>query len=530
MKKKMSISVPPHIIHKFEQALQCFSSGKAQEAVNICQEVIKAVPKHADAYHLIGVILSNSGQFVNAMEFYNKSIEIYPDNHMAFCNRGNAYHQLKQPELGLEDLTKSIELKPDYAEAYYNRGIIVGALHRTEEEIEMYDLALKYKPNFPEAYNNKGIALQKLHRMEETLANYEAGIAQNPQHIEAFYNNRGLVLQNLMRIDEALADYNKALEVKPDLEDCRFNRSMCLLLKGEYDTAWKEHEWRWNRAVYPRKQFPGKAWLGEEDLKNQVLFIYGEQGLGDMLQFSRYVNLAKERGAIVMLGLENPLVRICTSLKGVDAIVTPNVPLPHFDYHIPIISLPLAFGTDSLDKIPNEPYLKPNPETVAHFAKRLGKKTKKRVGIVWSGGYRPDQPEVWAVNERRNIALEKLVPLQHPDIEFFSIQLGEPAVTELANSKDWDNLINLTHELKDFEDTAGLIENLDLVIAVDTSTAHLAGAMGKPVWLMNRFDTCWRWLMDRSDSPWYPSFTIYRQPKLGDWNSVIEAIKKDLHK
>ena len=419
----MSIFVPPKIHNKFEQALKMFSSGRPQEAVNLCQEVIKVSPKHADAYHLIGVILSNSGQYVNAMEFYNKSIEIFPANHMAFCNRGNAYHQLKQPEMALEDLTKSIKLKPDYAEAYYNRGIVVGSLHKTEEEIEMYTLALKYKPNFPEAYNNKGIALQKLHRMEETLANYEAGIAQNPQLIEAFYNNRGLVLQNLMRIDEALEDYNKAIEIKPDLADCRFNRSMCLLLTGQYDIAWKEHEWRWNRDSYPRKELPGKPWLGEEDLKNQVLFIHGEQGLGDMLQFCRYIKMAKERGAIVVLGVENALVRICTSLEGLDAIVTPNSPLPHFDYHISIISLPLAFGTDSLDKIPNEKYLSPTPEKVDYFAKRLGKKTKKRVGIVWSGGYRPDQPEVWAVNERRNIALEKLITLQHPDIELFRLQL-----------------------------------------------------------------------------------------------------------
>ena len=526
----MSIFVPPHIAKKFEQALHCYGSGNHQEAINLCEQVIKAFPKHADALHLLGVILSNDRQFVKALDFYNKSIEIFPGNHMAWCNRGNVYQQLKQPELALEDLSQAIKLKPDYAEAYYNKGIVVGTLHRTEEEIKLYSLALKYKPNFPEAYNNKGIALQKLHRMEETLANYEAGIAQKPKLIEAFYNNRGLVLQNLMRIDEALEDYNKAIEIKPDLADCRFNRSMCLLLKGQYDIAWKEHEWRWNRNSYPKKELPGIPWIGEEDINGKILFIHGEQGLGDILQFCRYVKIAKERGATVILGVEKPLVRIITSLEGVDAIVTPGAPLPPFDYYISIISLPLAFGTDSIDKIPSGTYLSPDPEKVAYFAKRLGKKTKKRVGIVWSGGYRPDQPEVWAVNERRNIALEKLIPLQHPDIEFFSLQLGEPAVTELANSKDWDCLNNLTHELKDFDDTAALIENLDLVIAVDTSTAHLAGAIGKPVWLMNRFDTCWRWLMDRSDSPWYPTFTIYRQPKLGDWDSVIEAIRKDLHK
>ena len=535
---KKQAKKPPKLIvsqesqNCFIAAVKLYEAGDMQNAAMNCEMAIKLSPNHADALHLLGVILAGAKQNIQALSFFNQSIELNPQNFIAYNNRANLFQELKQPELALDDFDTAIKLQPNYADAYYNKGIVLGNLHRIEEEIEHYDMALKYRPNFPEAYNNKGIALQKLHKMEETLANYDAGIAQNPKHAEAFYNNRGLVLQNLMRVEEALADYNKALELVPDLADCRFNRSMCLLLLGQYDTAWEEHEWRWNRSTYPRR-IHNKLWLGKEDIKGKVLFIHGEQGLGDMLQFCRYTKFAKERGATIILGVEKPLLELLSYSLGdyVDMMIVPGDKAPQFDFQIPAISLPLAFGTTSLDLIPNEPYLKADPEKVHEFSMKMGLKNNKlRVGIVWSGGFRPDQPEVWAVNERRNIALDKLSPIFDADFEFYSLQKGEPAETELAESVHKDKLINHTAELKNFSDTAAFIECLDLVICVDTSTCHLAAGMGKKTWMLNRFDTCWRWLIDRTDSPWYPSLTQYRQPKLGDWDSVVEKIREDLMK
>ena len=521
-------SLNPHNIVKLQHAFKAHNEGNNEKAIMLCESIIGSQPEHCDAYHLIGCILGSVKNYIAAVQYFSMSLERNFDNFVALNNRGNAFEAIGQPELAIEDFDRAIKLNPKYAEAYYNKGIVIGKMHKTEEEIALYDKALSLKPNFPEAYNNKGIALQKLHRMEETLSCYEAGIKQNPKGVEAFYNNRGLVYQNLGRPDEALADYSRAVEIDPNLADARFNRSLCLLLRGEYETAWEEHEWRWNRKTYPRKNLPGILFDGTQSLNDKTLFIHSEQGLGDMLQFCRYAKLAKEAGAKVIIGTDKPLVRILSSLEGVDQIISTGDAIPPFDYHISVMSLPRAFKT-RMDNIPYGIYLKPDPALVEYFSPMLLANGKKNVGLVWSGGFRPDQPEVWAVNERRNISLERLLPLKLDNVNFYSLQKGEGPEQELYNCLGWrSRMCNHTPLFKDFADTAAYIWNLDLVIAVDTSTAHVAAAMGKEVWLMNRFDTCWRWFMDRTDSPWYPTIKLYRQPKLGDWESVVQNVKKDL--
>jgi len=522
--------LPPFLMAKLQTAMNAQVAGNNELAIMASEEIIKAAPNHPDAYHLIACVLGSVKNYLSALQYFNLAIERFSSNPVALNNRGNVFQALKQPELALMDFDNAIKLAPNYAEAYYNKGIVLGTLHQIEEEIKQYDLALKYKPNFPEAYNNKGIALQKLHRMEETLTCYQAGIAQNPNGVEAFYNNRGLVYQNLGRPEEALADYNKAIEIDPNLADARFNRSLCYLLRGDYDVAWEEHEWRWNRSTYPRRVLPGIVYDGSQDLNGKTLFIHGEQGLGDMLQFCRYAKLAKDAGAKVLLGTEKPLVKLLSNLEGVDEVVTTGDAIPPFDYHIALMSLPYAFKT-RMDNIPHGIYIKPDPDLVKHFAPMLLDNGKKNVGLVWSGGFRPDQPEVWAVNERRNISLERLLPLKVDNVNFYSLQKGEGPEQELENCLGWKSrMCNHTALFKDFSDTAAYIWNLDLVIAVDTSTCHVAAAMGKEVWMMNRFDTCWRWFMDRTNSPWYPTIKLYRQPKLGDWESVVQNIKEDLIK
>ena len=533
MKKKNVLNIKgkslnEHNTVKLQHAFQSHSQGDNEKAIMLCESIISSQPEHPDAYHLIGCILGGVKNYIAAVQYFSMSLERHPNNYVALNNRGNAFEAIGQPELAIEDFDRAIKLNPKYAEAYYNKGIVIGKMHKTEEEIALYDKALLYKPDFPEAYNNKGIALQKLHRMEETLANYEAGIKLNPKGVEAFYNNRGLVYQNLGRPDEAIADYNRAVEIDPNLADARFNRSLCLLLRGEYETAWEEHEWRWNRKTYPRKNIPGILFDGTQSLNGKTLFIHSEQGLGDMLQFCRYAKLAKEAGAKVIIGTDKPLVRILSSLEGADHIISSGDAIPPFDYHISVMSLPRAFKT-RMDNIPYGIYLKPDLALVEYFSPMILANGKKNVGLVWSGGFRPDQPEVWAVNERRNISLERLLPLKVDNVNFYSLQKGEGPEQELYNCLGWRSIMhNHTPLFKDFADTAAYIWNLDLIIAVDTSTAHVAAAMGKEVWLMNRFDTCWRWFMDRTDSPWYPTIKLYRQPKLGDWESVVQNIKKDL--
>jgi hypothetical protein len=300
-----------------------------------------------------------------------------------------------------------------------------------------------------------------------------------------------------------------------------------------FEQGWRQFEWR-KRLDAPLglRRYPQPVWLGAEDIAGKTLFIHWEQGFGDTIQFCRYAKLAQARGAKVVLSVQQPLVALLKELSPTIRIIGPGEVPAEFDYHCPLLSLPLALGT-TVSTIPAAiPYLKSNAEKSLAWKERLGEKNKPRVGLVWSGGFRPNQTEAWNFNSRRDIPLAKLAVLKNPDIAFYSLQKGEPAESELAEliRDRWDgpDIIDFTSGLHDFSDTAALMANLDLIISVDTSTAHLAGALGKPVWILNRFDTCWRWFLQRADSPWYPTVKLYRQEKAGRWDDVVEQIKTDL--
>ncbi len=268
----------------------------------------------------------------------------------------------------------------------------------------------------------------------------------------------------------------------------------------------------------------------KSDIAGKTILLSEEQGLGDTIQFCRYAPLVAQRGARVILEVPPQLTRLAAGLAGVSQIVETGRPLPAFDLHCPLMSLPLAFKTE-LATIPAAiPYLKVDPDQSKAWQDRLGAKTKLRVGLVWSGGIRPNQPV--SVNQRRNIPLAKFAVLNNPDVAFYSLQKGQPGEAELAELKHnrWSgpDIVDLTGAIGDFSDTAAFIDNLDLVITVDTAAAHLAGALGKPVWILNRFDTDWRWLLERADSPWYPTARLFRQDNPGDWDGVIQRVKAGL--
>lgn len=275
-------------------------------------------------------------------------------------------------------------------------------------------------------------------------------------------------------------------------------------------------------------------WLGAESLQNKTIFIYPEQGFGDFIQFSRYLPMLDSLNANVIVEVPSILKELIKSVKCNATFIDSETmnEYPEHDFHCPIMSLPAAFYT-TLDTIPNKtPYLFANKTKSEQWSEKLGPKTLTRIGIVWSGGYRPNQPETWVINDRRNIKLANLEILNQVNAEFYSIQKGEPS-KELEQLKDnWNGptIIDYTNELITFDDTAAFIDNLDLIISVDTSTAHVAAALGKPTWIMNRFDSCWRWLENRTDSPWYPTVSLFTQPSMGDWDTVIENIVDELKK
>ncbi len=552
---------------KFQQALSLHQNGHLPQAKTLYEEILVAHPNHFDALHLLGVIAHQNKNHRRAVDLigkaielsprdaafhyhrglalqalkqldaavasYDKAIALKPDLAEACSNRGLALQELKQLDAAVASFDQAIALKPDYAEAYYNRGIALEELQQFDAAVVSYDKAIALKPDYAEAYSNRGNALKKLKQLDAAIASYDQAIALKPDYAEAHYN-RGIALEQLWQLDAAVASYGQAIALKPDYAEAYWNRSLVLLLLGHFDRGWEDYEWRWKnkRLDLIGRNFRQPLWLGKESIAGKTILLHGEQGFGDTIQFCRYARLVADLGASVILEIHESLVSLLASLEGVTQLVTRGNNLPAFDYQCPLMSLPLALKT-TLSTIPaNIPYLQANAEKSRFWQEKLGDKNRPRVGLVWSGGFRRNQPEAWSVNSWRNIPLAKLAALKNPDIEFYSLQKGQPAESELAEliKNNWDgpHIVDYTSLLNDFSDTAALIENLDLVISVDTSTAHLAGALGKPVWILNRFETDWRWLLERTDSPWYPTAKLYRQQKAGDWDAVVQRVKADL--
>jgi tetratricopeptide (TPR) repeat protein len=513
--------------------------GRLEEALSSYDKAIILKTNFSRAYANRAVTLQKLSRFNEALNDYDEAIKLDPNNAETHFNRGNALKELERFDEALTCYQSAINFNNKWPEAYCNRGNALQALRRFEEAIVSFNLAIELKADYAEAFSNRGNALQELGRLDESLKNYDSAIQLAPQLVDA-HSNRGLVLEKLKDIKAALGSYEAAIELDPNLGDVRFNKSLTLLLSGDFNKGWQEYEWRWKKDnPIPSKQsrfFSQPTWLGDQSLHGKKIYLHAEQGMGDTIQFCRYVPLLSNLGAEVVLEVQRPLVQLLKTIGGANRVVAFGDETPQmFDFNCPLMSLPLAFKT-TLNSIPNNvPYLKADATKTTYWQQKLSKVKNCRVGLVWNGGFRSDQIKLWGVNERRNIpVIEFSKALSNLNVNFYSLQKGEPAESEIKilENELWPNgnFFNYSNELLDFSDTAALIENLDLIISVDTSTAHLAAAMGKPVWLLNRFDTCWRWLLDRDDSPWYPSLTIYRQNKMNSWDDVLEKVKTDLEK
>ena len=502
----------------YGRALMLKQQGNSKAAFHACEEVIKSYPKQYDCLVLMGIILSENNQNILALDFLNRAIAVKKDA-TAYNNRGNVYQGLKQFELALDDYEKAIKLDKKFVEAYYNTGNTYKEMYQYETAIEWYKKAVMVNPRYFTAYCNMAMCYQNLQRFEDALEASEKAIAIEPRH-HAAYNNKGFSLDILGRYEESIAAFKKGEELCPENNDIKFNIGFVYLGIGDWENGWQAHEMRWNNKYAPPK-LPN-IWKGE-DVYGKTIYIIHEQGLGDTIQFIRYVKHLKRDGAKkIIVSVKPEAAALIESMSEVDQVVIlgKNVVVPDYDYYCPVMSLPYIYKTRP-NNIPYEPYIKADAKKVHEFSMKMGNKNNKlRVGLVWNGGFRKDQPEVWAINERRNIPLEKLACLRDLNVQFYSLQM--------ESQDKWPEMIDLMGEVKDFTDTAAMIENLDLVIAVDTSTAHVAGAMGKKVWLMNRHDSCWRWLREGTTTGWYPSFTIYRQNKFNTWDNVVEDIKRDL--
>ena len=402
---------------------------------------------------------------------------------------------------------------------------MLGSLGRYDDAIICYRKSLAIKPNAPVTYNYLGIARANQGRLEEAVASFRKALVLKPDYAEV-HNKLGNTLLGLGRLDEAVASFRRSLALRPDYAEAHGGLGLALLTQGDMAAGWTEYEWRWktSQMIMVQRRFTQPRWRGHE-AAGRTLLIHAEQGFGDTLQFCRYAELAAACGFRVVMEVDAPLVRLLRDLSGVDLVVACGEQLPNFDLHCPMLSMPLALGTTMATIPSGTAYINPDTAQVAEWRTRIGAMENQglRIGLVWAGNPRRQSAALTVLDRRRSVAPDRLAPLfEVPGLHFFSLQKdGPPAPADFE-------MTDVMHEMDDFADTAALIANLDLVITVDTAVTHLAAAIGKPVWLLNRFDTCWRWMRERRDSPWYPTLRLYRQPRLGDWDAVLAEVAGDL--
>jgi tetratricopeptide (TPR) repeat protein len=493
--------------------------GRFDEAVISYDQAIALKPGLAEAYNNRGNALQNLKRLDEAVASYDRAAMLKPDYIEAYYNRGTALQSLMRFEAALASYDKAIAHKPDHAEAHNNRGAPLRELRRLDEAITSYDKAIALRPEFAEAHNNRGNVLHTLKRLDEALAGFDTAIALKPDFAMAHYN-RANVLRDLMRLDEALASFDKAVVLKPDYIDAHYNQGHCFLLMGRFERGWPQYELR-NWKADGVKPYLRPLWSGKEDIVGKTLFIYCEQGVGDTLQFCRYGKLVKALGASIIMSVQDSLLELLAQMKpDIGTIVGHNEIPSAFDYRCPMMSLPFALGT-TLATIPEPARVVADQNLQKTWDARLPPRAKPRIGVVWNGN--PEHKN----DHNRSMDLATLSPLFSADAHWISLQ-KEIRQGDAALLRRLPQVAFFGDELKDFSTTAAIIDRLDLVITVDTAAAHLAGAMGKPVWILLPYVPDWRWLLDRDDSPWYPTARLFRQDETRVWDNVIARVKDEL--
>lgn len=501
--------------------------GEVDRALASYRQALALQPNYVDALINLGALHAGRGELDEAARCYERALALDPNQPVAHSNLGNVFHELGRLDDAVACHRRALALGPRQAVAHSNLGNVLRHQGRLDEALESYRKALALAPDFAEAYCNLGNLLGDQGELDEAIAAYRRGLALKPQYAEG-HSNLGNALVQKGELAAAEASCREALRLKPDSAHARFNYALLKLLQGDYAAGLPLYESRFEERALSRlyaalhkrsallEDFP--RWRGEE-ASGRRLLVWTDQGLGDSLMMLRYLPKLKQRGfRRLIVYCEHELARVVQTVAGVDTVVSSTDPLPFgkFDCHSPIMSLPLAFGT-RVDTIPAEvPYVVVPEALKRDWARKLSGVARPRIGLLWAGG------ALYPRNRLRSIRLERLAPLlAAPKASFVSLQKGEEA--DRLGEAAWP-VLDRMDECRDLLDTAALIEQLDLVIGVDSAVTHLTGALGKPMWMMNRFESEWRWLLGREDSPWYPTIKIFRQPRPGDWDSVIQRV------
>jgi len=551
------------LYERFAAALAAYQAQRPAEAERLCRQILAEAPGHHASLHLLGLIGAGAGHLAAAVGLIRQAIQLRGDIAFYHVNLGLILQQAGELDAALAAFAAGVALDPNAVEAQNslavlcllrgrpaeaaaaferllalqpgrddaacNLGIALQQQGLAERAVGAFERALALRPDYAEAAYNLGLALEKQGRLEQAVQRLEQALALRPDYAEAAetlslaLNNLALRLHDEGRLAEALIRFERAVALRPDHPTMQLSLAMARLGAGDFRAGWPGYEARWHHPHFAAdaSRHTGPRWDGAAGQGGTIL-LWSEQGYGDTLQFCRYAPLVAGRGWRVVLEVPPPLVRLLQSLAGVT--VVPTGTTDPAGLHCPLLSLPGLFDT-TVATIPAAiPYLSAAPEAVADWRARLPGLRHKApgsltVGLCWAGNPGKDSAMVAAVDARRSVPLDRLGPLfRVGNARFVSLQ-RERLTGDNPNKYP---LIDPMAEVEDFADTAAILAALDLVITVDTAVAHLAGALGKPVWLLNRYDTCWRWLRDRSDSPWYPTLRVFRQPSLGDWDSAIE--------
>jgi tetratricopeptide (TPR) repeat protein len=500
------------------QALQRFA-----EALESYDRALQLGFQSAELHYNRGSVLFALQRWPDAVDSFDRALALNPRYAEALANRGSALQAQRRFTAALASYDAALELGLENVELHSNRGVTLNALKRFDEALVSLDRALAMAPDRAEVHSSRAGALCELDRFEEGLAGFDHALTLQPDLAEA-HANRAVALLAKMRLEEALLGFERALALKPDFAHAHYTDAVSRLLTGDLALGFEKYEWRWRVDLLecrPR-DFAQPQWLGTEDVAGKTILLHADHGYGDAIQFCRYAPLVAARGARVILETHRPLRRLMGTLAGVAQVFAGGEALPDFDLHCPLLSLPWAFRTELATIPAATPYLGVDGAAAMDWGTRLGPRQRPRIGLVWCGNPNHDN------DRRRSIALSAMLPLvEGIDATFVSLQRDlRPGDAELL--QNCGAIVHFGEQLKDFADTAALVANLDLVISVDTSVAHLAGALGKPVWIMLPYVPEWRWLLDREDSPWYPTARLFRQDESRSWDGVIARVRTAL--
>ncbi|HEY9615857.1 MAG TPA: tetratricopeptide repeat protein [Microcoleaceae cyanobacterium] len=480
------------------------------------QQAIQLKPNYAKAYNNLGNALKQLGQLEAAQTEFQQAIALDPRYAEPYNNLGSLLQEQGQLEAAMLWYERFIDLQPQNASGYYNLANLWEALERPDAAIATYQQALALHPDQPEAHNNLGILLQNQEQSEAAIAHFQQAIALKPDFADA-YNNLGISFQQQNQLESAITQYQQAIHLNTNFAEAHLNLGMALLAAGDWQSGWTEYEWRWYCHGGQPRSLPKPQWQGS-DLQGKTILIHTEQGLGDSIQFIRFVPLLAERGAEVIVECQPELDRLFQTVAGVTQVVPAGKPLPDYDLHCPLLSLPHQLGITLANLPADIPYLAAVAEAPTHLPD-----TQFKVGIVWAGSHLKPQRALWTYRVK-SCPLPTLMQVSMVEqVQLYGLQVG-PHVTDITEHGFNDRITDLSPLLRDFADTAAIVAQLDLVISVDTAVAHLAGALGKTAWLLLPYGADWRWLLDRDDSPWYPTMRLFRQSAPGDWNGVMQQV------